>query len=261
MKANILSRKDKVNTKENNKDVWLLKEELWTRKTTVEVIMLKKTTTMDKLKILEEIKRNNTREREMVQVLEKDDRLSWEQDGIVYMEKRIYILNNKKLKKMILQENHDSVDMGHPGQQRIMELLKWNYWWPSLKEDVKKYVQGCFKCQQNKVQHQKKSGELHSLKILQRPWQEISINIIEPLPRSNVMDAIVVIVDQFTKMIQLKTTTIKISAESIAKIYRDEIWKLHRVPRKILSDRGPQFASRFMEQLTKALGTMRQLST
>jgi len=62
MKANILSRKDKVNTKENNKDVWLLKEELWTRKTTVEVIMLKKTTTMDKLKILEEIKRNNTRE-------------------------------------------------------------------------------------------------------------------------------------------------------------------------------------------------------
>ena len=75
------------------------------------------------------------------------------------------------------------------------------------------------------------------------------------------MDAIVVIVDQFTKMIQLKTTTMKISAESIAKIYRDEIWKLHRVPRKILSDRGPQFASRFMEQLTKALGTMRQLST
>jgi len=197
----------------------------------------------------------------MVQVLEKDDGLSWEQDGIVYMEKRIYILNNKKLKKMILQENHDSVDMGHPGQQRIMKLLKWNYWWPSLKEDVKKYVQGCFKCQQNKVQHQKKSGELHSLKILQRPWQEISINIIEPLPRSNVMDAIVVIVDQFTKMIQLKTTTMKISAESIAKIYRDEIWKLHRVPRKILSDRGPQFASRFMEQLTKALGTMRQLST
>jgi len=62
MKANILSRKDQVNTKENNKDVWLLKEELWTRKTTVEVIMLKKTTTMDKLKILEEIKRNNTRE-------------------------------------------------------------------------------------------------------------------------------------------------------------------------------------------------------
>ena len=64
-----------------------------------------------------------------------------------------------------MQENYDSVDMRHPGQQRMMELLKQNYWWPGLKEDIRKYMQGCFKCQQNKVQHQKKSGELHPLKI------------------------------------------------------------------------------------------------
>ena len=64
----------------------------------------------------------------MVQALEKDNGLSWEQDGIVYIEERIYILNNKKLKKKILQENHDSVDMGYLGQQRIMKLLKQNYW-------------------------------------------------------------------------------------------------------------------------------------
>ena len=94
-----------------------------------------------------------------------------------------------------MQENYDSVDMRHPGQQRMIELLKRNYWWPGLKEDVRKYMQGCFKCQQNKVQHQKKSGELHPLKIPQGPWQEISIDIIEPLPRSNRMDAIVVIID------------------------------------------------------------------
>ena len=58
-------------------------------------------------------------------------------------------------------------------------------------------------------------------------------------------------------MIQLKATTMNISLEGIAKIYRDNIWKLHRVPKKILSDRGPQFASKFMEEFTKALGTMR----
>ena len=52
------------------------------------------------------------------------------------------------------------------------------------------------------------------------------------------MDTIVVIMDQFMKMIQLKAMTTNISAEDIAKIYRDEIWKLHRVLRKILSDRG-----------------------
>jgi len=141
-----LSRKDQVNTEEDNKNVQLLKKELLARKTTAEVTMLKKTMTTNKLEILEEIKRNNTREQEVVQALEKDDRLSWEQDRIIYMKGRIYILNNKKLKKKILQENHDLVDVGYPGQQRMMELLKQNYWWPGLKEDVKKYMQGCFKC-------------------------------------------------------------------------------------------------------------------
>ncbi len=62
-------------------------------------------------------------------------------------------------------------------------------------------------------------------------------------------------------MIQLKATTTNISSEEIAKIYRDNIWKLHGIPRKILSDRGLQFASKFMEELTKVLGTKRQLST
>ena len=47
--------------------------------------------------------------------------------------------------------------------------------------------------------------------------------MIGPLPRSNGMDAIVVIVDRFTKMVKLKAMTTNISSEEIAKIYRDEI--------------------------------------
>ena len=62
-------------------------------------------------------------------------------------------------------------------------------------------------------------------------------------------------------MIRLKTTTTNISLEGIAKIYRNKIWKLHRVPRIILSNRGPQFMSKFIEEFTKVLGTKRKLST
>ena len=58
----------------------------------------------------------------------------------MYMEEKIYIPNNKKLKEKILQENRNSVDVEHPGQQRMIELLKQNYWWPGLKEDVKKFM-------------------------------------------------------------------------------------------------------------------------
>ena len=51
-----------------------------------------------------------------------------------------------------------------------------------------------------------------------------------------------------------------ISSERIAKIYRDEVQKLHGIPRKILSDSGPQFVLKFMEEFTKILETTRQLS-
>ena len=145
--------------------------------------------------ILRKIRKNNTREKEVVQALEKKDGLTWEEDEVVYMEGRIYVPNNKDLKEEILREYHDPADVGHPRQHRMQELIKRTYWWPGLKEDIKKYVQGCVKCQQNKVQHQRKAGELHPLEIPKGPWQDISIDMIGPLPRSNGMDTIVVIVD------------------------------------------------------------------
>ena len=195
MKTDILSRKDQVNTKEDNKDVQLLKKELWQRRTIAEITMIKKKMTVEEGDIIKEIKRNITREKEVVQALKKEDGLTWKEDGVVYMEGRIYVPNNKKIKEKILKENHDLADVGHPEQHKMLELIKKTYWWPGLKENVKKYIQGCFKCPQNKVQHQKKAGELHLLEIPKGPWQEISINIIRPLPKSNGMDAIVVIVD------------------------------------------------------------------
>jgi len=107
----------------------------------------------------------------------------------------------------------------------------------------------------------KKAEELYSLKTLEGLWQEISIDVIGLLPKSNKKNAIIVIVNQFMKMIWLKTTTTNISSEEITKIYHNEIWKLHGIPRTILSDRGPQFVSRFMEDLMKALETKQMLST
>ena len=105
----------------------------------------------------------------------------------------------------------------------------------------------------------KKTRELHLLETLKGPWQKISIDIIGLLPRSNGKDTIVVIVDQFTKIIWLKATIMSVSSEEIAKIYWDKIWKIYGVPWKILSDRRPQFTSWFMENLAKILMTGRTL--
>jgi len=116
-----------VNTKEDNKDVQLLKEKLWQQRTTAEIMMIKRKTTVEEGDILKEIKRNMTREKEVVQALRKEDGLAWEEDRVVYMEGRIYVSNNKKIKEEILKENHDLADVGHPGQHRMLELIKRTY--------------------------------------------------------------------------------------------------------------------------------------
>ena len=90
--------------------------------------------------LLEEIQRNNTREHEVEQELKKENSLTWEQDGIIYMDRQIYIPNNKKIREQILQENHNFVDIGYSEQQRMLELVKRNYWWPEIKENIKKYI-------------------------------------------------------------------------------------------------------------------------
>ena len=89
--------------------------------------MMKGNKTREESEILKEIRRNTTREKEVVQALERRDGLTWKEDGVVYMEGRVYIPNNRKIKEEILKENHDLVDVGHPGQQRMLELLKRTY--------------------------------------------------------------------------------------------------------------------------------------
>ena len=126
---------------------------MWTRKTTIKITMLEQKVMIEESDIIKKIWKNNTREKEVIRALKKKDGLVWEEDEMAYMNGRIYMPNNKKLREEILKEHHDPADIGYPEQHRMLELLKRTYWWPGLKEDIKKYVQECLKCQQNKVQH------------------------------------------------------------------------------------------------------------
>jgi len=62
-------------------------------------------------------------------------------------------------------------------------------------------------------------------------------------------------------MIRLIPTITSISSSEVARIYQDDIWKMHGIPKNIISDRGPQFTSTFMGELCKALGIKRAMST
>jgi hypothetical protein len=116
-------------------------------------------------------------------------------------------------------------------------------------------------CQKNKSIRKPEHIPLNPLPIPENPWQEISIDMIGPLLKSKDQDAIIVIVDRFSKMIHLIPTTTSLSSLGLAEIYKKEIWRIHGIPRRIISDRGPQFASKFMKELCNALGIERNLST
>jgi len=136
-----------MDTTNDNKDVQMLKDEMWTRRQILaKVKMIQRNQVVEETTILEEIRKNKTKEQEVCKELKKEDSQSYEENRIVYVDGRIYIPNNQKIRERILQENYELVDIGHPRQQRMMKLIKHNYWWPGIKTDVKKYVQGCFKC-------------------------------------------------------------------------------------------------------------------
>jgi len=101
---------------------------MWTRKTIDKIMMLGRKVMTEESNIVKKIHKNNIREKEITQALEKKDRLAWEEDRMAYMKERIYVPNNKKLREEILKEHYDPVDIGHPRQHRILELLKRTYW-------------------------------------------------------------------------------------------------------------------------------------
>ena len=79
--------------------------------------------------------------------------------------------------------------------------------------------------------------------IPEKPWAHISTDFITKLPLAQGYDSILVVVDQLTKMVHFIPTTEKTLAEGLARLFRNNIWKLHSLPESIISDRGPQFTA------------------
>lgn len=174
---------------------------------------------------------------------------------------RIYVPKNRKLREDIIREFHDTATAGHPGRYKTQELITRNYWWPYIQADIQRYIDSCEACQQTKVHRGKPHNPLQLNEIPSQPWEHITTDLIGPLPESNGHDMILVIVDRFSKMIILIPTNQELTSLGMAKVYRDKVWSKHGLPRKVISDRGPQYAVQFMKDLHMLLGITSNLST
>ena len=90
--------------------------------------------------------------------------------------------------------------------------------------------------------------------IPEKAWLHISADFITKLPLAQGYNAILVVVDRFTKIGYFIPTTKRTSAEGLARLFKDNVWKLHGLSDSIISDRGPQFVAGVIKELNHILG-------
>ncbi|SJL14660.1 uncharacterized protein ARMOST_18125 [Armillaria ostoyae] len=184
-----------------------------------------------------------------------------EKDGILYYDNRVYVPRHSSLRGEIISQSHDHIMAGHPGIAKTKELVQREYWWPKIQKDVEAYVKGCETCQRTKSNNQAKSALLHPNAIPTEPWTHISVDMVTGLPDSNGHDALLVVVDRFSKAIILIPCNVELSAEGWARMLRDHVYARHGMPQVVISDRGPQFVSAFMKELYRMLDITQNAST
>jgi hypothetical protein len=131
-----------------------------------------------------------------------------------------------------------------------------------MKRDIAGYVSLCDTCQRVKAEHQRPTGLLQPLKIPEWKWKKIGMDFIVGLPRTQAgYDSIWVIVDRLTKVAHFIPVKMTYSGAKLAEFYMSTIECLHGVPKKIVSDRGSQFTSKFWEKLHESMDTKLNFSS
>ncbi|EOY26510.1 DNA/RNA polymerases superfamily protein [Theobroma cacao] len=183
-------------------------------------------------------------------------------DGTLMLRDRICVPKDDQLRRAILEEAHSSAYALHPGSTKMYQTIKESYWWPGMKRDIAEFVAKCLICQQIKAEHQKSSGTLQPLPIPEWKWEHVTMDFVLGLPRTQSgKDAIWVIMGRLTKSAHFLAIHSTYSIERLARLYIDEVVRLHGVPVSIVSDRDPRFTSRFWPKFQEALGTKLRFST
>lgn len=183
------------------------------------------------------------------------------QDGLLYFGTRLYIPEGE-LRSKLLNEAHDAPFSGHLGQAKVFERLSRSFYWPRMRAMVDEYCRTCPACQSIKHSQQLTPGLLQPLPVPSRKWESVSVDFITQLPRTrNGNTAIVVFVDRLTKMIICEPTTDDITAQQVAEIYFNAVFRFHGLPTTLVSDRDPKFTSDFWTHLHKLLKTHLNMST
>ncbi|CDJ29444.1 Retrotransposon nucleocapsid protein, related [Eimeria mitis] len=130
-----------------------------------------------------------------------------------------------------------------------------------MRPSIEEYVLSCPDCQQQKPRNKLKPGFLHSLPIPDRIWTDISMDFIVGLPPVRGHDSMYVVVDRLSKYAHFIPRSSTVTAEGVAQLFINHVWKLHGFPKSIITDRDPKFVSAFWRSLVQQLGIDHNMST
>jgi len=180
---------------------------------------------------------------------------------LVLKEEKVYVPKDEELRAEVIQLHHDVLAVGHEERWKTVELVTRNYWWPGVTRDVGKYVEGCDACQRMKNRMEELAGKLKLSEVPEKPWTYLMVDLITKLLVVAGKDAILVVCDRLSKMMHFVATIEGTLAEGLARLFRDNVWKLHGLPESVVSDQGPQFAAELTKELNKMLEIETRLST
>lgn len=179
---------------------------------------------------------------------------------LYFQDGRVCVPRVSSLRYKILHDSHDAA--GHFGADKTYLAVHRNFFWPRLYDATCRYIASCDPCQRNKSINQRSAGLLQPLAVPTRSWDSVSMDFITHLPVTPAgHDALLVVVDRFSKQAHFIPTSAVADAETTAALFFDHVYRLHGLPTSIVSDRDPKFTSRFWQALFKHSGTKLAMST
>jgi transposase InsO family protein len=130
-----------------------------------------------------------------------------------------------------------------------------------MRRSIRAYVRSCNACLRAKATRHKPYGLLKPLPVPVECWHDVSLDFVFGLPLSSGFDSILVVKDRLSKRAHYLPCLTTINAQEAADLFFREIFQLHGLPKTLVSDRGPQFASKFWKRLFEVLGVEIHLST
>ena len=165
------------------------------------------------------------------------------------------IPDDHDLKRKVMKELHCVPYSGHLGFARTLEVIRINFYWKHMNQNVQAFVVDCLTCQTEKSSHLQPAGQLMPLALLTHKWEHVAIDFVTGMPEEDGMNTICSIVDKAMKMCHSIPCNDTIIAKGTAQLYWQHVGRLHGIPSVIISNRDSRFTSRFWFELWRLLGT------